>query len=445
MTDIKPSRTRIRMYQVGFGDCFLLTFEYPRALADGRRERHMLVDFGTTRLPRGLPRLGDTASVILEHTNNELDVLVVTHRHKDHLQGFGDAVSGPLTERLKPKLVMRPWTEDPKAAAGAEAPGRGVDARRRLVAGIRTGQELAAAIDQMAREDGQRDLRTAAGRLAAEAEDQVANAEAIARLDALAKKSHRGGIYASFGTKVPFEDFIPGVRCDVLGPPTIEESDRAVLRQRENDPSEFWLDTIESAAASGVAKITADEEKQWDLLTEPGGLGSARWLLENLTGQQQQSLLRLVRLVDNALNNTSLILLLTVGGSRRLLFPGDAQIENWSFALKKAQEKDRALKEMLAEVDLYKVGHHGSRNATPKTLFGFWNEPATRSRRMTALMSTLPGVHGKSDETAVPRETLVTALDRRMTLHRTDALDGEPFIEVVGPTSGRGGFELVHP
>jgi hypothetical protein len=234
------------------------------------------------------------------------------------------------------------------------------------------------------------------------------------------------------------------VSCDVLGPPTIEQSDRAVLSQRADDPGEFWLDTIESAAASGVAKITTNEEKQWDLLTEPDGLGSARWLLENLTSQQQQSLLRLVRLVDNALNNTSLILLLTVGGSRRLLFPGDAQIENWSFALNKAKE-DRALKEKLAEVDLYKVGHHGSRNATPKTLFGFWNEPPTKSRRMTALMSTLPGVHGKSDETAVPRETLVTALDKRMTLHRTDDLDGEPFIEVVGQTTGRSGFELVRP
>jgi hypothetical protein len=434
------------MYQVGFGDCFLLTFEYPRELPDGRRERHMLVDFGTTRLPAGAPRLADTANLILEHTNSELDVLVVTHRHKDHLQGFGEAESGPLTEKLEPKLVMRPWTDDPKAAADAEAPrGRSSDGRRRLLAGIQAGQELAAAIDQLARKDAQRlDMRTAEGKLAAEAEDQVKNAEAIARLDGLAKKSR--GIYASFGSNVSFEDFIPGVSCDVLGPPTIKESDGTVLKQRAKDPGEFWLDTIESAAASGVAEMTANEEKQWDLLTEPGGLGSARWLLENLTSQQQATLLRLVRTVDDVLNNTSLILLLTVGGSRRLLFPGDAQIENWSFALNKAKENDgRALKEKLAEVDLYKVGHHGSKNATPKTLFGFWNEPATRSRRMTALMSTMPGVHGKSEETRVPRETLINALDKRMTLHRTDHLDDEPFIEVVGQTTGRDGFELVEP
>jgi hypothetical protein len=442
MTTIKPTRTRIRMYQVGFGDCFLLTFEYARALHDGRRERHMLVDFGTTRLPRGLPRLADTAELILEHTNNELDVLVITHRHKDHLAGFGDGKAGPLTDQLQPKLVMRPWTEDPKGAADAEAPGRRLDMRRRFVAGLQAGQELAEAIESLAQREGQLDLRSAEGRLAVEAQDQVKNAEAIARLDGFAKKSHRRGIYAFFGSKVPFEDFIPGVSCDVLGPPTIEMSHGAVLKQREEDPGEFWLETIESAAASRVVQLAGNAEKQWDLLTAPSGLGSARWLLENLSSQQQASLLRLVRLVDDALNNTSLILLLTVGGSRRLLLPGDAQIENWSFALNKAKE-DRGLKEKLSEVDLYKVGHHGSRNATPKTLFGFWNQPGTKSRRMTALMSTLPGVHGKSEETAVPRETLITALDKRMTLHRTDHLDGRPFIEVVGQTTGRTGFELV--
>src|SRR3984885_8383923 len=48
----------------------------------------------------------------------------------------------------------------------------------------------------------------------------------------------------------------------------------------------------------------------------------------------------------------------------KLLFPGDAQIENWQFALQ--QNKYRSL---LSSVNLYKVGHHGSRNATPKSLW----------------------------------------------------------------------------
>ena len=64
--------------------------------------------------------------------------------------------------------------------------------------------------------------------------------------------------------------------------------------------------------------------------------------------------------------------------------------------------------DLLRGVDLYKVGHHGSRNATPRTLFNLWTEPRTRDRKMTALMSTKPGVFpGKPGSgTEVPRQTL---------------------------------------
>ena len=41
------------MYQVGFGDAFLFTFRYSKALEDGRKERHLLMDFGSTSSPRG--------------------------------------------------------------------------------------------------------------------------------------------------------------------------------------------------------------------------------------------------------------------------------------------------------------------------------------------------------------------------------------------------------
>ena len=52
------------------------------------------------------------------------------------------------------------------------------------------------------------------------------------------------------------------------------------------------------------------------------------------------------------------------GGTTRLLFGGDAQIENWEYALKFAPDKADNL-DRLRLVDLYKVGHHGSHNGTP--------------------------------------------------------------------------------
>jgi len=42
----KPTRVELRSYQVGFGDCFLLSFVY-----GDDDKRHVLIDFGTTALP----------------------------------------------------------------------------------------------------------------------------------------------------------------------------------------------------------------------------------------------------------------------------------------------------------------------------------------------------------------------------------------------------------
>jgi hypothetical protein len=140
------------------------------------------------------------------------------------------------------------------------------------------------------------------------------------------------------------------------------------------------------------------------------------------------------------------VILLIQAGDRRLLFCGDAQIENWEYALTVAPDRQAVL-ELLRGVDLYKVGHHGSRNATPRTLFNLWNEAATRDRVMVALMSTkkgvFPGTPGSNTE--VPRETLVTALGQRMKpLSSTiDLQPGVSHVEVAAPAFGDAPFTVV--
>jgi hypothetical protein len=63
---------------------------------------------------------------------------------------------------------------------------------------------------------------------------------------------------------------------------------------------------------------------------------------------------------------------------------------------------------------------------------------------MTALMSTRPGVHGESVATAVPRETLISALERRTILKRTDKLGGDQaFVAVAAETEGASPFAVV--
>jgi hypothetical protein len=107
-----------------------------------------------------------------------------------------------------------------------------------------------------------------------------------------------------------------------------------------------------------------------------------------------------------------------------LLFPGDAQLENWSYALFTAERREQ-IREQLAGVRVYKVGHHGSLNATPKTL---WNAFTRASEtegpdRLVTFVSTLSNKHGsKARGTEVPRRTLVDALELKSELRNTQKI-----------------------
>lgn len=86
--------------------------------------------------------------------------------------------------------------------------------------------------------------------------------------------------------------------------------------------------------------------------------------------------------LDNATNNTSLALAIEVGSpgeGKVLLFPGDAQVGNWRSWFGKVKLGQRELgkdmiwklgerkvtaEDLLRRTVLYKVGHHGSHNAT---------------------------------------------------------------------------------
>lgn len=119
--DVEPSGPiRICMYNEGFGDCFLLTFPYSEA--DGG-DRHVLIDCGTTLRPKGATRNWTVriAKDIREKCDGELDAIVASHRHRDHIGGFAGA-PGKIIADLKPKLVVQPWTEHPTAPPDAQAP-----------------------------------------------------------------------------------------------------------------------------------------------------------------------------------------------------------------------------------------------------------------------------------------------------------------------------------
>jgi ribonuclease BN (tRNA processing enzyme) len=424
------ARVRIRMYQVGFGDCFLMSLEYDQPLPDGRAERHMLIDYGSTRSARehrAKGRMSEVAKLIADHTHGQLDVVVLTHRHKDHLFGFSDNTGAETIRDLKPKLVLRPWTEDPDLPAIADGPAVApADPAAAIGAdSARFSRSLSEAQDAVGLLAARPGLHAG---LKAAAEDQLKNADAIAFLDELSADGR--GRYLFAGSDPDTSEVLPGLAITVLGPPTIEQDPRAA-KQRDEDP-QYWMLALRTSLREAAAATSRGSGAQPTVRVGPGPV---RWLILRLAQQKIRSVARLVRKLDDALNNTSLILLIEVG-NLSMLFPGDAQIENWQFTLDRVPLEPE-LRQKLAAVDLYKVGHHGSRNATPRSLHALWVDRPDTLPRLTALMSTRPDVHGESEATAVPRATLVTALEQVASLISTDDLDqGEPFVELVAETTG---------
>ncbi len=416
----RPKHVRLRAYQVGFGDCLLLTVTYGSAFDDDRRERHMLIDFGSREQRAGGPKMAEVAEKIAEHCAPTLDVVVATHRHQDHVKGFGDKAARAHLDALSPRLVVRPWTDVPEADSGDPALQLDEDSRAfvSLLEGV---HRQAAYIDQHFQLDE--------GAAAKRAKELVAlgikNAAAVATLEQWA--SHGSPAYVRAGDTLDLDEIMPGVEVRVLGPPTLAEVDKLTSYGKESE--EYWLRLAADEVLGPLVRPPEGGTVEEALATvaTPGGVGAAAWLVRNLSDQQRLQAMHIVEGFDDVLNNTSLILLVKVE-NRTMLLAGDAQAENWSLSLDKAHGEngralDTKLRRRLADVELYKVGHHGSLNATPKRLYDLW-EPRMDGggRELVSVLTTLHGVYEKSTEGAVPKEELLDGLRLIGPLHSTEDL-----------------------
>jgi len=420
----KPHTLTLRAYGVGFGDCFLLTFRYKGDIGD----RHMLIDFGCTQKPpkAGAKLMLDIAKDIKKTVGKTLHAVVATHRHTDHVSGFATNAkgtgTGDIIASLKPELVIMPWTERPDAPTDWKGPGKGGaaavdDALRMSLDRMRN----VAAVSVLEAKHLAKDLKN---EITFIGDDGIKNESAVRNL---AKMGKQKPAYVSYGQKIPLlKTLFPGVKFDVLGPPTIRQK-KNLPNQNPKNKDQYWhfasfwkLQAMTSQLAStGNGSTLFPGAKFFAPRDVPM---EDRWFVRKVKDLRGSQLLRIVRSMDDALNNTSVILLMQAG-KKKFLFPGDAQWENWEFAL----GKDLGT---LKDVDVYKVGHHGSLNATPKKL---WNNFAKKSakktdkNRLVTVMSTRTGSkHGHAATgTEVPRDKLVKALQALSTLRSTQELEDD--------------------
>lgn len=421
----KPKSLTVRIYDVGFGDCFLLSFHYQT------RDRHVLIDFGSMEMPAGKTAngkkltgryLNHIAKEIAKDCGGKLDVVVATHRHEDHISGFARSKGkgpGEIIRGLKPRLVIQPWTEDPKAATDATAPTKALHAKT-----LKQMQGMARHVVAASKSFGGERFKALRAELQAIGLDNISNRDAVENLQTMAKNR-----FVHFGRSAGLAGMLPGVKVTVLGPPTVDQTD-TILKQRARDPDEFWhLNSMFWHRLAATARAHGDPAESLFPKYATGQLPrSAGWFKYTMKRERADSLLSIVRTLDEAMNNTSIILLFEIGG-KSLLFPGDAQFENWMYALSKA-----SVLKKLKSVDLYKVGHHGSLNATPRTLWNGFNQKgaASKAGRLRTLLSTKKDVHGSTDRnTEVPRRTLVTALEENSALTSTLKYAPEELSRVV--------------
>jgi hypothetical protein len=419
-----PTKLRVRSYNVGFGDCFLLTFSY----GAGGKDRNVLIDFGSTKLSGFSPEGGlvTIAEKIKADCGGKLDMVVATHRHSDHISGF-DGTSGETIRALKPDVVLQPWTEDPALDPEARAPGgggggggRGVR-ERALVSRLSDMHALAAALRaEVPRLRSAAEVpRTLADQIEFLGDTNIKNEGAVRNLMTMGEKQ----IYARFGTKLAVSKLLPGVKIDVLGPPTLEQAP-AIADQARVDADEFWHLAARRAGALAHSRGGSGEKIfPHAPTTRSSDQQEARWVIPQIDRMRAEEMLAIVRSMDDVLNNTSLILVFAVGDDE-LLFPGDAQIENWRYALRENPDA-AAIRARLARVRFYKVGHHGSLNATPKTLWNAFEHlgSAGAPGRLQTMVSTAAGKHGSVKRgTEVPRAPLIDALEAKSELHNTQKL-----------------------
>jgi hypothetical protein len=413
-----PSSLTIRMYNVGFGDCFLLSFHYSGS------DRHVLVDFGSTSAPKTGPRdyMEKIAQDIKKECGGKLHAVVATHRHRDHISGFAkEQKPGKIIASLEPDFVIQPWTEDPQAPRNALSAtssryrqGR-PDARHltaQFLGSLEDMHRVAATVEGLAADKSLAGLQMRE-QLRFLGEDNLKNASAVANLMEMGKAGTACYVNAGMALNI-----LPGVKCTVLGPPTLKQSN-TIRKQRARDAGEFWqFRSFWAAQGSSVpgslprVRRTGGASRS-STATPP----SVRWFLRQSRQIHADQMLELVRDLDSVMNNTSVILLFEVG-KRKVLFPGDAQIENWAYAL-----ANPTWKKLLADVSLYKVGHHGSLNATPKSLWKLFKNKGDKSKkgRLESLCSTKAGKHGSvASGTEVPRRVLVADLEAHSKLSSTE-------------------------
>jgi beta-lactamase superfamily II metal-dependent hydrolase len=397
---IPPAGTVVvRMYRIGHGDCFLLACPGKTAA----KPVYVLIDCG---YKPGSPKFIKTTAKeitddIREATGGHIHVAIITHEHQDHVNGISKTNFKDITVGE----AWFAWTEDPDddVANGLRTEFKDkllglLAARNRLQAD--GDAEIVAKLDRFLAFElgGEDETFDAAGALALLAADDPLNSMNKKSMKLIKDRASKGMKFLRPHSAIRSVPGTDGIRVFVLGPP------RDLEQLKSLDPEgdeEFHLAMSSPIAYFGAAARAANGGRSPQIpfaprycvpLSEAGTIplfvdhygrdgdaprtSSSAGVLEVPTNADWRRIDRdwlysaeqLALDMSDYTNNSSLVLAFELGkGGKVLLFAADAQRGNWKSWAKKGWTdggKKITTKNLLSRTVLYKVGHHGSHNAT---------------------------------------------------------------------------------
>lgn len=377
-----PSGVTVRLYNPGFGDYVLLAFP-----TGGAKACYLLIDCGVhCGYPEDKEKIQRLARDVRAATGRHLDVAVATHGHPDRRSGFEQARA--VFDDITIDQLWLPWTEDPTDPVARQLKQLYARRRKALEAAIRLASE------------GRQPWAEALQR-----PRDFEQEEKFPALEDLGAKSTEKQ-YRRPGEAPLALPGVPGVKVHVLGPPRAVEGLRIWQKQRERHPGLTDLDELDGFALAALAAAGTDslEEEEGQLFRqscpfdrslmispqeaekhpEYGGFFRTFYGFAHQRGHGPAwrrldtswlSAAERLALDLNRRTNNSLVLafeLTETQPPKILLFAAPAQAGNrpsWQSLSGPGEGSDKSevvtVPDILRRTVLYKVGHHGSRNAFP--------------------------------------------------------------------------------
>lgn len=389
---------RVRMYRQGLGDCFLLTF-----MRDGQDDFNVLIDCGIFKgTTNATSIMKQVAEDIKKTTNEKLDVVALTHDHYDHTSGF--SMAQEIFNKIKFKQVWVGWTED--KSRDDYDPVR--EQFRIQAKGLRSALKLDAM--QSKKLNGLREtVEELVNHFFGLGPDEFGVVEDDSdKWKYVLGKDNAEIKYWEPGKKaVTVNELGDDVRFYILGPPL---DFKQWFRAKEpRNKAEREAESYRHSLAMSLAEtfLAASDEndnflnsvfyqpfdKNYEVCLEDAKDGAENnffvehygftdkdkeWKQKEWRRIEEDWLMiaePLALRLDSYTNNTCLAFAIElVKSGKVLIFPGDAQFGNWyswkdlswEVTGKNGEKIKVTTEDLLNRAVFYKVGHHGSHNATLK-------------------------------------------------------------------------------